>query len=242
MATPAQAAGSSRYWTPKLKLKSNTPIFCTSGSRLVVLCFVRSHLGPQSCEVSLSHMKCRVYGLGIATGTFPISIGRRNQRGRRPPWSCPFPRYCLIKLRNLVHNANWLLTSIKSDPNLDASLPSPSPSSSTHLNHTRCDNIHSGKALASRILMKIYKCWGAPFSIPIPLHGNFPLLVLLLDSVLSNHFRVISAWRISSPDALCFVFELNPYPALVFEEEASLIIEVHCWFLHDHRSSGTCRE
>jgi hypothetical protein len=26
-------------------------------------------------------------------------------------------------LRNLVHNANWLLTSIKSDPNLDVSLP-----------------------------------------------------------------------------------------------------------------------
>jgi hypothetical protein len=50
----------------------------------------------------------------------------------------------------------------------------------------------------------------------------FNLLVLLLDSVLSNHVCVISAWRISSPAVLCSIFELNPYPALVFEEAASI--------------------
>jgi hypothetical protein len=46
------------------------------------------------------------------------------------------------------------------------------------------------------------------------------LLLLHLDSVLSNHVRVISPWRISSPAALCHVFELNPYPTPVFKEEA----------------------
>ena len=148
----------------------------------------------------------------------------------------------------MVHNANWLLTSMKSDPNLDVSLPFLTlfprlPVLSTHLNHTRCDEIHSGRALSDRRLMTICKCWGRGSSIPIPLDGTFPparsaFRQCPVQSCLRNQ-------RLANLITCCFVFRIQAQPPiqpLSASKWRPLIIEVHCWFLHDHRSSGTRRK
>ncbi|PMD47834.1 hypothetical protein L207DRAFT_506764 [Hyaloscypha variabilis F] len=69
-----------------------------------------------------------------------------------------------------------------------------------------------------------------------------PYLLLLSDSVLSNHWGRIMPWRISSPAALCHVLSSTPIPPLSSRKRRGLISVVHSWFLHGPSYSPAVRE